>query len=149
MTKISLSDLAIYRMRRDHASVTLIDPLMLVIGCLSGAAFSIFAGIEAGSIWALIALFGTFLASFTTTRIRISAAGVIVKQYQFVVRREEKWFARGRFEAHYATAFDDSEDRQAIQFGSDDVQTWRARNRMHTISWLNDQLERLGLLFTD
>lgn len=155
MTKISLSNFAIYRTCDDRASALFFDPLMIKIGFIFGpiaAAWPLFSG---SVTWAIVVFLAALVIGCSaTTSVRIAAGGVTVERRHLVFREGEAGqFHHGAFEADYTTAFeDDSEDRHAITFrkagnvGGEICTDWRALNRATAITWLNAQLDRFGLL---
>jgi len=157
VTKISLSNLAVYQTRDDRARAMFFDPLMIKVALIFGpiaAAWPFFGG---SLSWALVVLLGALVIGCSaTTSVRIATGGVIVERRHLVFREgAASQFHRGVFEADLTTAFeDDSVDPNAFTFrragdtSGEICDDWRASNRATALAWLNSQLDRLGLLDT-
>ena len=155
MTKISLSNFAVYRTNDDHARAVFLDPLMAKVALIFGpiaAAWPLFGG---SVTWAIVVFLATLaIGCSATTSVRITAGGVIVERRHLIFREGATGqFHRGVFEADFTTAFeDDSDDPNAFTFRragdahGEICDDWRAAGRLSAVAWLNTQLDRLGLL---
>lgn len=151
---ISPSDLAVYRATGDRATAILLDPLGLLLGLITTAVLGAFAYWRADA-WTLAAVLGVgALMSIVVTRVDIDRGGVRIHRRHFLFWRDKTAaYDRGRFECADATSWGDEVDtmsRREFTFWRADrrpaPEGWRARNRGHSIEWLNAQLDRFGLL---